>query len=73
MSSQRNIVSEVNEVWAKLSGRWQGTDAGSFYQIYVTKITETAEYFEKACSDLNDVSAKMSEELQMLEQSLTNQ
>lgn len=73
MSSKKAIAAGVQDVWSKLNGRWHGEHADSFHRQYVVKITETAEAFEDACAELDDVSATLSREMQMIELSLANQ
>lgn len=72
MNSKKEITAEVQDVWSKLESRWKGEDATAFHREYIVKIAETAEMFEKACTELNDISSNLAKELQMIENSLAN-
>ena len=70
MSSKRVIAANVQEVWSKLNSQWRGTDADAFYNEFVVRISETAEYFEDACAELESVSSELMKELDEVERSL---
>ena len=67
MSSKQEILTNLNEVWGKLSIRWTGEDSTAFYQQYIAKMDEVVEDFEKACSDLSVGAADLAKKLELIE------
>ena len=73
MSCEREISVNVQEVWSKLNGRWQGPHADAFHREHIVRITETTEAFEDACADLVSLADSALKEMQIIEQNLANQ
>ena len=73
MSGQKRISSEIQDVWVKLNTRWSGEDAEAFHRQYIVKITEIADSFDDACSELSRLSTECIKELNLVEQTLMNQ
>lgn len=71
MSSKQEIATSLNEVWGKLTTRWTGEDSNAFYQQYITKMTEVAEDFEEACTDLSVGAADLAMKLELIERDIT--
>lgn len=71
MSSKQEIATSLNEVWGKLNARWIGEDSNTFYQQYIAKMTEVAEDFEEACSDLNVGATDLAKKLELIEHDIT--
>lgn len=71
MSSKQEIVTSLNEVWGKLNARWIGEDSNTFYQQYIAKMTEVAEDFEEACSDLSVGATDLAKKLELIEHDIT--
>lgn len=67
MSNKQEIVVSLNEIWGKLRIQWTGEDSNAFYQQYIAKMTEVAEDFEEACSDLSVGVADLAKELELIE------
>lgn len=72
MISKRALSSGVIEVWTKLNNRWNGEAADVFYREYIVRISEITESFENSCGGLDQITSEMSNELDMLEQSLSD-
>ena len=68
MAGKQEITASLNEAWGRLNTGWTGEHANAFHRQYVTKMTETTEAFESACSDLSDGAAELSKKLEMIEQ-----
>lgn len=73
MSVKNRISSDVQDVWEKLNARWSGEDATAFHKEYIVKISEIVDSFDDACSELSKVSAECMKELDLIEQTLSNQ
>ena len=71
MSNKQEIASNLNEIWGKLSSRWEGEAPNAFYQQYIAKMAEVVEDFEGACSDLSVGAADLAKKLELIEHDLT--
>ena len=71
MSNKQEIASGLNEIWGKLKIRWAGEDSNTFHQQYITKMTEVAEDFEEACSNLSVGAAELAKKLELIEHDIT--
>lgn len=71
MSNKQEIASSLNEIWGKLSTRWTGEDSNAFHQQYIAKMTEVAEDFEEACSNLSVGAADLAKKLELFEHDIT--
>lgn len=71
MSNIQEIASCLNEIWGKLCTRWIGEDSNAFYQQYIAKMTEVAEDFEEACSNLSVGVADLAKKLELIEHDIT--
>lgn len=70
MSNGRGVSEEAQEIWAKVSGKWQGDDANAFYREYSSRIIETSQQFERSCGNLKQQAKAFSKELQLVYQNL---
>lgn len=71
MSNKQEIASSLNEIWGKLSTRWTGEDSNAFHQQYIVKMTEVAEDFEEACSNLSVGAGDLAKKLELIEHDIT--
>ena len=71
MSNKQEISSGLNEIWEKLNTRWAGEDSYAFHQQYIAKMTEVAEDFEEACSNLSVGAAELAKKLELIEHDIT--
>lgn len=72
MVGKNNVSSEIAEAWSKLQRGWSGEHTDAFHREYIVKMNETAEEFESACCELNQISATLSKEMTLIEYSLNN-
>lgn len=71
MNNNREIASSLAEIWGKLSTQWTGEDSKAFHQQYIAKMTEAAEDFEEACSNLSVGAADLAKKLELIEHDIT--
>jgi len=72
MGNRQEIALNLNEVWGKLSGRWDETTAKAFHRQYISKMTEVVEGFEKDCFELSVEAADLLKKLQLMEHDIDN-
>lgn len=70
MPNGRGVSEESQEIWTKVSSKWQGDDANAFYREYSSKIIETSQRFEKSCGTLKQQAEAFSKELMLVYQNL---
>ena len=73
MNDNYKKSANIQEMWEQLSNKWQGDDATAFYREYVIKISEMIESFNKECSELNEKASECMVQLNIIEQTLSNQ
>ena len=66
-------TTSIQEIWKQLSDKWQGDDATAFYREYVIKISEIIDSFDKECSEFNEKASECMDQLNIIEQTLSNQ
>jgi hypothetical protein len=70
MPNGRGVSEEAQEIWTKVSRKWQGDDANAFYREYSSRIIEASQQFESSCGNLKQQAEAFSKELQLVYQNL---
>ena len=70
MSKRWEIAADMDELWGELKARWKGEDSQHFYQQYISKMIETIEEFEAACSNLCVGAADLKKKLDLIERDM---
>lgn len=72
MSTRNKSTTMVQEAWIELHNRWKAEEADGFFQQYVSKLVETANAHDSACTKISDLATELDKELKAIEQGLQN-